>query len=168
MDTFKRILLLAFMAFIGWTIYGLQGQVADLERELSAERSGRAGDRMAQQQAVILAMEQGREQERADRIKLVEVINALDEQNRDARGDLADARRRLRQQLEGGAAAGAGGADLPAADAASCPALDAYRTQVLEAVGRLVDGVLSVGADADEAARTFNSLIQIERPGSAP
>lgn len=158
MDTLKRIVLFAALAFAGWTIYGLQGDVAGLERELSAERSGRAADRMVQQQAVIAAMEQGREEERAANRKLVEVINALDEQNRDARGDLADARKRLRQQLESGAAAGAGGAGLPEAGGDSCPAFDAYRARILEAARSLADGVLEVGADADGVARDRNAL----------
>lgn len=139
-----------------------QQQISRLTAELSSARQALVIHVAAQDRKVIDAFELGRTQQARALQKQKEVLDALNEKNRAAAGDLERARDRVRQQLA--ATVGVpGGADVPSAGPQACDADNAYRNRVLEAARILVDGVLQVGADADEAARNFNALIQVDQ-----
>ena len=161
MSRLKFVAILAIMAAAAWFAWNQQAEIARLTGELSAARQALSDRIAAEDRKVIEAFELGREQTARELQKQKEVLDALEAENESAAGRLAAARERMRREFAA-AARGPGGADVPAADHQACDADNAYRARVLEAAGVLADGVLQVGADADQAARNFNALIATE------
>lgn len=167
MSRIKFAAVIALLVAAAWFTWHQQSQITRLTGELSTAKQALTSRIMAEDRKVVEAFELGRARQAQVLQKQKEAIDALEDQNRAATGALADARKRLRQQLAEPAGS-PGGADVPSPGPQDCEALDAYRSRVLDAARSLVDGVLQVGADADEAARTFNTLILIDQSERAP
>lgn len=161
MNSIKLAAVLVAFAAASWFAWHQQSEIARLTGEVATARQALASRIMAEDKKVIEAFELGRERQAGEMRKQKEVQDALEAENRAAAGRLADARERLRRALAAPAGS-AGGADVPAAAAEACEPVDAYRARVLEAARNLADGVLEVGADADEVARRHNALIELE------
>lgn len=167
MSRIKFAAVIALLIAAAWFAWRQQSQITRLAGELSTAKQALNSRIMAEDRKVIEAFELGRAQQAQALQKQKEVLDALEDQNRAAAGALERARDRVRQQLAA-TAGGPGSADVPGPDPQACESLDAYRSRVLGAARILVDGVLQVGADADEAARTFNTLILIDQSERAP
>lgn len=161
MTSIKFAAVITLLVAAAWFAWHQQSQITRLTGELSIAKQALASRIAAEDRKVIEAFELGRSQQAKVLQKQKEVLDALEDENRAAAGALDRARDRVRQQLAA-AAGGPGGADVPAADPQACDTDNAYRARVLEAAGVLADGVLQVGADADQAARNFNALIATE------
>lgn len=130
---------------------------AKAERELAKRIAAEAT-------AVAEAVKKARAEEEAAQQLQQEKIDELRRQNRAAAGERDDARERLRILVYGLApqsAAGPGGGNLPPAAGLAARACDASHPGFQAASGELVDRLLQLTVEADEAVRERNTCVAI-------